>query len=285
MILVFLNRLFHHTQSVLSGSHIALATLVCSIFLPSVVVASSPDTPITIPNSNALSPVRFEIQQSDIPDGFDVAIGNDEFRVRARKHALSERDRIYVRMKRIKKKDLSIGDEKILSRAFVYDVYHRETVTLSRPLELAIRWKQDTKQDYVVKYWDSTTQQWRDAPEQTVDRDARIVSAKMTFPYSIVAVFKKKKETIITTPEPIEFSGKASWYDWYGAAMNTLPYGSTVEVKNTATGDTATTTIVSTGPYISGRIIDLPRDVFSQLAPLSQGVITVLVTVLHIPSL
>ncbi|MDO4769650.1 MAG: septal ring lytic transglycosylase RlpA family protein, partial [Brachymonas sp.] len=43
------------------------------------------------------------------------------------------------------------------------------------------------------------------------------------------------------------------------AAHRTLPFGTMVLVKNTATGKTVTVRINDRGPYIKGRIIDLSR--------------------------
>ena len=43
------------------------------------------------------------------------------------------------------------------------------------------------------------------------------------------------------------------------AAHRTLPFGTMVLVKNTATGEVVTVRINDRGPYIKGRIIDLSR--------------------------
>jgi rare lipoprotein A len=51
--------------------------------------------------------------------------------------------------------------------------------------------------------------------------------------------------------------------------------GTHVKVTNTANGKVATCVVNDRGPYSGGRIIDLDRSVFSQLAPTSAGVINV----------
>ena len=73
--------------------------------------------------------------------------------------------------------------------------------------------------------------------------------------------------------------GKASWYAEHGrtasgermkpgartAAHRTLPFGTMVLVKNTATGKTVTVRINDRGPYVKGRVIDLSRAAAQEL--------------------
>lgn len=72
-------------------------------------------------------------------------------------------------------------------------------------------------------------------------------------------------------------SGQASWYDTYSGtcAHKTLPKGTMVNVTNTANGKSVTCRVADRGPYVAGRIIDLDRALFAQLAPPSQGIINV----------
>lgn len=73
-------------------------------------------------------------------------------------------------------------------------------------------------------------------------------------------------------------SGKASWYAGVGAmtaAHRTLPKGTRVRVVNANNGKSVVVTIADRGPFIDGRIIDLSRDAFAEIAPLGSGVATV----------
>lgn len=72
-------------------------------------------------------------------------------------------------------------------------------------------------------------------------------------------------------------SGQASWYDYKAGtcAHRTLPFGTVVKVTNLANGRTATCRVADRGPFVEGRVIDLEKGVFSQLAPPSAGVINV----------
>ncbi len=73
--------------------------------------------------------------------------------------------------------------------------------------------------------------------------------------------------------------GDASWYDHPGitAASPWLPFGTEVTVRNLENGKTVTVVINDRGPF-GGRIIDLSREAFSRIAPLSQGVCRVRIT-------
>lgn len=73
--------------------------------------------------------------------------------------------------------------------------------------------------------------------------------------------------------------GEASWYDnpygGYTAAHPSLPRGSVVTVVNEANGRSVEVRINDRGPFVPGRVIDLNREAFAQLAPPSRGVIRV----------
>jgi rare lipoprotein A (peptidoglycan hydrolase) len=52
----------------------------------------------------------------------------------------------------------------------------------------------------------------------------------------------------------------------------------TIVTIHASNGATATCKVSDRGPYANGMIIDLAKDVFEQLAPLSQGVVQVTIT-------
>jgi rare lipoprotein A len=78
--------------------------------------------------------------------------------------------------------------------------------------------------------------------------------------------------------------GEATWYEQpagygpNGCAHKSIPFGTTVTVTNTANGRSATCQVNDRGPFGGGRIIDLDDGVYSRLAPLSTGVITVTIS-------
>jgi rare lipoprotein A len=59
------------------------------------------------------------------------------------------------------------------------------------------------------------------------------------------------------------------------AAHKTLPFGTEVKVTNSSNGRSVTVRINDRGPFVKGRIIDLSRAAFSQIADLHRGVVKV----------
>ena len=75
--------------------------------------------------------------------------------------------------------------------------------------------------------------------------------------------------------------GKASYYAANApdeCAHRTLAFGTIVTVTNVANGKRTTCRVGDRGPYIDGRVIDLSESKFAELAPLSEGVISVRIT-------
>ena len=72
-------------------------------------------------------------------------------------------------------------------------------------------------------------------------------------------------------------AGKASWYQIHNGtcAHARLPKGTMVRVVNIASGKEVTCRVADRGPFLQGRIIDLDREGFAQIASASQGVIDV----------
>ncbi|MBY5991852.1 septal ring lytic transglycosylase RlpA family protein [Ferrimonas balearica] len=64
------------------------------------------------------------------------------------------------------------------------------------------------------------------------------------------------------------------------AAHKTLPFGTKVRVTNLANNRSIVVRINDRGPFVRGRIIDLSRHGFRQIADLNQGLVEVRVEVL-----
>ena len=83
-----------------------------------------------------------------------------------------------------------------------------------------------------------------------------------------------------TAPSGRTQSGGATWYDAAPpgtCAHKTLPMGTIVTIRSSS-GATAQCRVSDRGPYADGMIIDLAKDVFEKLAPLSQGVVQVTIS-------
>ena len=81
-------------------------------------------------------------------------------------------------------------------------------------------------------------------------------------------------------PPPPSQTGPASWYPAPPGtcAHQTLPMGTVVTVTDLGNGRQTTCKVEDRGPYQDGRIIDLSKATFAQLAPPSEGVIQVRIT-------
>ena len=109
---------------------------------------------------------------------------------------------------------------------------------------------------------------------------ARVAAPK---PVARVAAAKPKPAPVTTAkPVPVnEQSGGASFYSPSSAeecAHRTLPIGTIVTVTNVATGKSTTCRVGDRGPFVAGRVIDLSRQRFAELASTSAGVISVRLT-------
>jgi len=72
--------------------------------------------------------------------------------------------------------------------------------------------------------------------------------------------------------------GSASFHDYANprtCAHRTLPFGTVLTVTNLDNGKQTTCVVNDRGPYVAGRIIDLSKTSFSQIASTSTGVIRV----------
>ena len=71
--------------------------------------------------------------------------------------------------------------------------------------------------------------------------------------------------------------GQASWSDLADGTCNhrTVAFETVVRVTNTTSGVSTTCVVAGRGPYVAGRIIELDRTVFGELAAPSATVVTV----------
>lgn len=82
---------------------------------------------------------------------------------------------------------------------------------------------------------------------------------------------------LVGTKNPSSQGGKATYYSAPSGtcAHRTLPMGTILTVTNTATGKSVSCRVADRGPFGEGRVVDLSRDGFAAIAPLSQGVVPV----------
>jgi rare lipoprotein A (peptidoglycan hydrolase) len=120
----------------------------------------------------------------------------------------------------------------------------------------------------------------------TTTTTARPATTTTTAKPKLVAVVRKatttttakpRPTTTTTTRPPRTQTGEASWYSAADGtcAHPTLPFGTVITVTNLANGRQVRCTVADRGPYQAGRIIDLAKTTFDDLAPPSTGIINV----------
>lgn len=138
-------------------------------------------------------------------------------------------------------------------------------------LTITIPFDNSDYSDKNLAFWDNNFQNWREL--SSVYRVAQnTVSAKTPFSFGKYKLVRREGA----------YRGQASWFrdslitkNQYSAASNDYPYGTKVRVFNSATNKFVDVTVLSTGPFVSGRIIDLSRSAFSSIASPGAGVIAV----------
>lgn len=224
---------------------------------------SAPNTVIAVEGEK---PVRVRLDATTIQKGFTLESETAAFRLGVTPNAVGEREEVSARIKPVSVDSVSLDGETLVSDLYSFDLYHDDTLEVYKPLWISHAWTADTEKGYVLKNWDSNTNEWVELPSSVTKPEHGWVQAAIHLPYAIIGVFESEN--------PV-FEGEGSWYRWHGAAMNDLPIGTEIRVWDPNTDLEAYTTVVSTGPFVEGRIIDLPAEIFEVFAPLSQGVVHV----------
>lgn len=206
--------------------------------------------------------------------GVSWALPNRGFVIGIPGGTLSGEDSSQLVMRKLPKwkvsfKNLDNEKYKLKSRVYHYKVdTSAENANFDGPvwLNVKLRGKMKHRKDIVIMQYLPSEKQWVKLEDTTVSENKRRARVTATEDKMILAAFRD------TDPEEV-YTGQASWYRWHGSAMNVFEIGDVVIVTDPATGKEAETTIVSRGPYVEGRIIDLPTEIFEVFAPLSQGVI------------
>jgi resuscitation-promoting factor RpfB len=146
--------------------------------------------------------------------------------------------------------------------------------------ESSIAYKTETKEDEGLSWRKKEIEQKGEAGVlQTVIRVARHDGKEVARKILEKKITKEPVTEIVRQGTLVKVGkshrGGASWYAHTGtlaAANPWLPMGSYVKVTNTANGKSVIVKINDRGPFGGGRIIDLDKVAFQEIAPLGQGV-------------
>lgn len=121
-----------------------------------------------------------------------------------------------------------------------------------------------------VFFLDETINKWRPLPSNYYNQQNSI-RAFAYFPYAKVAVFQNNKIKI----------GQASWFAdrlssvAFGAASNDFPQDTVLKIINLKNNKSIKVKVISSGPFVAGRVIDLTYSAFAAIANPKYGVIKV----------
>ena len=117
----------------------------------------------------------------------------------------------------------------------------------------------------------------RDLVAAPTTRPARSPAATKSTLLMAVPLAPLQPTTTLSPRITLTSTGAASWFHAPRGtcAHRTLPFGTMVTVRRADTGASTVCRVNDRGPFISGRVIDLSEESFSQLAPTSSGVVPV----------
>ncbi len=142
--------------------------------------------------------------------------------------------------------------------------------TLTNPLTLQINVQRNNRHFRVwIRRWNEKAQTWDRIPN-TIDDLHQWVTAKITQP----GIYTSFESTTVQ-------EGKASWFKSSKkmvAAHNFYPIGTKIQVTNLQNKKTVIVKIVSSGPFVVGRAVDLSYDAFRAIGKTGGGVLPVSIT-------
>ncbi|HOZ36830.1 MAG TPA: hypothetical protein PLR18_03295 [bacterium] len=145
---------------------------------------------------------------------------------------------------------------------------------LTKPIYLAVGIINNKMNRKIMYYWDKGSEQWRALPS-TLDLENKLVRSTIYLPYARVALFDE--------PDGTTYEALASWYpteltprNQLGCASNVYPLDTPLWVCRLDDLARCTITrVISRGPYVADRVVDLTRDAFENIGNTRGGVIGV----------
>jgi hypothetical protein len=170
--------------------------------------------------------------------------------------------------------DVTLGwsaDQTALDFNFVPKRPHLSPITAGKNLLLQLPASSTTMYEKIIAFWDKNLDAWRELPSAYYP-EMHVVRAVTPFHFGTYRV-QDKKDAV---------RGMASWFPdamvsktRYAGASNDYPLHEHVLVTNLANKKQVKVEIVSVGPFVEGRVIDLTKTAFRAIASPLQGVIQV----------
>lgn len=208
------------------------------------------------------SAYRVSLDQATLEKGFTVSNSeNSDFKVGIFPDTIDQPATVVF--KTVEQGDVAFpeGLERV-SDIYSFELNTAESVEFERPVVLSLELTEPNDYKKEVYYYDGNRGAWIPLPSRTSPGGDE-VRAFIHLKYAKVVVLKDNNYME---------AGYASWYRSsrypYGAASNDYPYDARLRVTNLANGEWVDVTVVSTGPFVPGRIIDLTHTAFSAIANL-----------------
>ncbi len=229
----------------------------------------------------AVSETILLLDQATILKGYTLVVGENDFKLGVRDGAISQSATAVIRQLNETWAPTgptidAVGKEtnlKRISPAWEFDFLSEKKIgSLNKPLYVAIKNDGTTMNRKVIHFWDGGTKKWKPLPS-SADLENNLTRAIIHLPYAILAVFDL----------PDEYEAYASWYgdnltpsSLYNGASNKYSIGSYVKVcRLDNLKKCVKIKIVSTGPYVAGRIVDLTKSAFRKIGNPGGGILEV----------
>ncbi len=145
---------------------------------------------------------------------------------------------------------------------------------LIKPIYLAVKITNQTMNRKIMYYWDKGRQKWIALPS-SIDLKNKLIRAIIHLPYARVALFDE--------PDATTYEAWASWYPTELTKRNELGCASNVYPLNTPLwvcrlddlSKCTITRVISRGPYVDGRVVDLTKAAFERIGNPRGGVLGV----------
>lgn len=156
----------------------------------------------------------------------------------------------------------------------IYHIWLDSPVPLkfSRNYPIEIEFFPDNDELKNIYYFDPVNNNWHPSPSTSFYDLGRVRT--VTFQAELILA-------VVADPSKKE-QGIASWFpsaltprNIYGCANNDYPFGTMLRVTNLANDKFFDTEVISRGPYVDFRIIDLTSEAFKKISTLGSGVIDV----------
>lgn len=219
------------------------------------------------------------LDEATIIKGYTFVSPDSDFKVGVRDMAVVEP--VTVRFKKIPTSHMLTPLEyktgEIASDIWEFDILADDgsVGTLVRPIYVAIGITNEKMNRKVMHYWDKGLSMWRALPS-SIDLENKIIRAEIYLPYARLALFDEADATV--------YEADASWYptelttrNMLGCASNVYPMNTPLWVCRVDDLSVCTyTRVISRGPYVDGRVVDLTKAGFENIGhPSKEGVIGV----------